>query len=910
MVCKDEQTTKLKKSLLLSWLYDNPSDILQKARAENSGIRLSEYIQDLDVLLHSTFKRRSQLPGQRTLHSERVIIRYVVYMHLFMMDKGKNKNLPRPPLTAYRNPDTPVEALVECRLGDYECRGPSAAVMDMLNDSESFFSSVDRSHIRDALISSTNEKSCPLHQQELLLPEPGSTAAIPPNAGSLPLQKERLLSEPASNGVTLEPEVNPASFQNDLLRADPASTATLLSNKISAPLQKECLRPELATNQPLPSSGNFASVRVASIDETRRIHHFLLLHAPVGFDIIMHHHPMEVYVAWGLHATRHCYVNRGPLGVWPPSIGDLSSAKLVFSDTRPVEKCANTVMVARPGSRIYDLSFPPATFRLPIKTLLEFVVRHGKADESRSTGWRLDLSNAGQAFEDMGPGDVFLRPKTLCGDQVFRSDPDGPLVRAILGRLVDGVCNAGKLMCREMSMPHSLNLKRYTEYALQLQEFLFGKSSFVESITLQLLNLTIGDHGEDHRDVLNDHRASYDATMVKVMNFVDSHHHLYSLKIVCGFRKRLGDYYSVQMSKIERLLLHARTMLAAVDANYSLLVSHHKGSYLPPVMPTWAYIDHLHFDDHSPWLRRTISKTISQDSITILTGIGRGIWLSPALTSIYNLAPLLGESGMIQLLMVMSWQNSFQHFWEVCQRMHLGGETNRQSYPIYEYYRIAREQFHHVDRVKGQEMFGGEMPRFGPIGFDFKEVFGTNERQRPSVVDEVVGAIVTFLDEVNTLVDGVDCATVMDMVARTSERIRFHARCEIGSFRLMLLLQGCVYLRVRLRPGRHLRQIFFPVKGSGSWNHIKDMKVEDSQVESVCLAMQAELSTPERFVSMDEVEVILCESKDGRLLRKYDLVIKGQSLFKLDDSGASWMKVYGDTEWVEVPLRHIGGSTY
>lgn len=261
---------------------------------------------------------------------------------------------------------------------------------------------------------------------------------------------------------------------------------------------------------------------------------------------------------------------------------------------------------------------------------------------------------------------------------------------------------------------------------------------------------------------------------------------------------------------------------------------------------------------------------------------------------------------MVQLLLVMSWQNSFQHFWEVCRRINLRRQdgAQQQGYPIYEYYRIARELFHQPGKDKGQEMFGGEIPRFGPIGFDFKDAFGTDDAQRQSVVDNVVGILLEFLDEINTVDEGVERGHVMAIVSAASDRIRHHARCELGSFRLMILLQGAVYLRVRVRTGRHLRQLFFPVKGSGSWSHIKDMGVDDSQVESVCLSMQNELSTPERFVWMDEVEVILCESKDGRLLKKYDLVIKGQSLFRLDDKGTPWLKLFGKRNWREVAVRH------
>jgi hypothetical protein len=55
---------------------------------------------------------------------------------------------------------------------------------------------------------------------------------------------------------------------------------------------------------------------------------------------------------------------------------------------------------------------------------------------------------------------------------------------------------------------------------------------------------------------------------------------------------------------------------------------------------------------------------------------------------------------------------------------------------------------------------------------------------------------------------------------------------------------------------------------------------------------------------MDEVEVILCESKDGRLLKKFDLIVKGQSLFKLDDEGLPWVKHYSQHNWVKVDILH------
>lgn len=55
---------------------------------------------------------------------------------------------------------------------------------------------------------------------------------------------------------------------------------------------------------------------------------------------------------------------------------------------------------------------------------------------------------------------------------------------------------------------------------------------------------------------------------------------------------------------------------------------------------------------------------------------------------------------------------------------------------------------------------------------------------------------------------------------------------------------------------------------------------------------------------LDEVETMLCESKEGRLLTKVDVFVKGQALFRLDDEGIPWIKEYGEYFWSRVKIRY------
>jgi hypothetical protein len=380
--------------------------------------------------------------------------------------------------------------------------------------------------------------------------------------------------------------------------------------------------------------------------------------------------------------------------------------------------------------------------------------------------------------------------------------------------IVDGICRAIKRMSRAMGKPHTLNMKRYTEYARKLQEFLYAQESFVENVTLQLLDLTAGHSGVEHEDTSNDIRASYDSTAAKVFNLIDSRG---SLKIVCSFRKKLGDFYSVKMSIINSLLVNIRTMLAGVNSSYYRLVSHHKGSHSPIRIPTWDDTEGLFLDHDSPWECRVIAGNIVQERLSVLTGIARGLWLSLALSAIDNIAEHYDERGMVQLLIIMSWQNSFSHFWEVCRRM----GTAEAQYPIFEYQKTAYGLFHVEGKDKGQEMIGGDNPRFGPIGFDFNEIFGTKDKSPEyELVDKVVDIVLELLDSVNREFSPEDAVvtreTVMELVEDASRRINSVAKCELGPFRLMILLQGCAHLGVRLQIGKHLREMHYKMK-SVTW---------------------------------------------------------------------------------------------
>ena len=127
MVCKDQRAILEKKAILLSWVEDDPASILLKARQENTALPLSEYVMDMHNTIASTFKRSLTKQGNLCIFRERILLRYVVYMQLQLMDKNLLSKSQKS-LVSYRNPNTPVEESVFLRLNDEEQRSPNIVV--------------------------------------------------------------------------------------------------------------------------------------------------------------------------------------------------------------------------------------------------------------------------------------------------------------------------------------------------------------------------------------------------------------------------------------------------------------------------------------------------------------------------------------------------------------------------------------------------------------------------------------------------------------------------------------------------------------------------------------------------------------------------------------------------------------
>jgi hypothetical protein len=848
IVCRDSATIHEKKDMLRSWLSD-PEKILQYARDANSGLPLSDYLDDLWKSLSQKFRKSSLEHRYRSLEREHVILRVVIHSNLIQMDAVKN--------TCSHS----KRALVGLRK------------LDSLVETE---------------IASNKKQKC----EETGLPE--NIIEILAAAPSF------LTTSPHVDFDVVGPDDN--------IAGDKMVGAFVHDNRMLEPVVDGCAIKDSTTGMkdasfdtPYDSLKRWLSLRVATPAEMRSVEARLKIEAP-DYDIHLKHAPVELYVAWGLDSLYHIFE------VLPQGscTGKILRPTLQVPDVGPLHTCKPHIAVARPGCSIYDESFPPLFFHIDLKKLVNFIFTHGTTDASRSipttldlppVGSRVDFGNAGQAME--ADVDEF-RPMTLCGTGIFDKCDNGILIRAMLGRILDSMAKAVKRILEAQGRLGVHNLRRYTEFAEHLKKLLFATSTTNEWVSLQLLNLSHHQGGVRHKDKYSDGRQGYDHTSCKCIHFIDALENLWSLKIIAGFRKRIGDYMSGSLSKIMSLKSRIQSHIYQIDSKYTALMGLYLGAHIPAVSPSWKDTSHFWLDDGMPFEKYDLGHGITQEYFLIVTGSQRSFWLSACLSGIYKLSPYLTERGMVQLAVMAAWQNSFHYYHEVCERLFVGLEEENSTfavnrdYPIFSYHDVCIRLF---GRKKGgTEIIGGPHPRYSPMGKDFEKLFGRDEDK----MDRFVDVLLRLMDAINErAAAGGDMAREWfgPVLKASNEAINEIAVCDLNEFRLQVFLQVCFHLRVRLNAGKHLRTLLYPVPKAASHDSVIEFGFKHDQVDDVCSMLRTELSTPDRDVEVDEIETSLCEGQVKRLLTKFDVFIKGQSLIWIDKHGVSWVKRYGEYVW-------------
>jgi hypothetical protein len=500
----------------------------------------------------------------------------------------------------------------------------------------------------------------------------------------------------------------------------------------------------------------------------------------------------------------------------------------------------------------------------------------------------------------------------------------------MIGKIVDAMCNCYEDISKNaLGRSSTMSRRRFEEFASKLRRFLRAKHCVTEWITLQLLNLSHGQGGELHMDVSNDPREGYNHTMCFCLHFTDNLGDLWSLKIITGYRKKIGDWMSLPYGKLIPLKLALLLHSTEIDDGYKdILLREYKGQYIPSVLPSWKDQKFMWLDDDMPYDIKVLKVGVNVFVFKMKTSPTLSYWLSPALTGAHRLSPYTCFRGMIQLAVVAACQNSFENYYVVTQEMlklsmslQLGPVQHK--YPLITYCETCALLFNHhggkTDEVdSGLDFVGGNYspPRYPPVSFDIRMLVGSGDDT--SKVDLLVDELIKLIDSVNTILDSLVLAvgrsTLEPLLNATSNRVlEILPGLEMVPFRLLLFLEFCAHLNVGLTTGtKKIRDLLYPVSGTASHRLIlkhvlADKRFKDRDpcklVDDACSFLKSELSSADRQAFMDEIEPMLCEAMPSDEYRwgGNDTFIKGQSLFRINEHGVPFVRSYGkESEWMPI----------
>jgi hypothetical protein len=406
------------------------------------------------------------------------------------------------------------------------------------------------------------------------------------------------------------------------------------------------------------------------------------------------------------------------------------------------------------------------------------------------------------------------------------------------------------------------------------------------------------------------------------IHFIDGVGDLWSLKIITGYRRKIGDYMSVPSAKLLRLKSALVLHMKEINKGYSdIVLRQYTGRYNTFMPPTWQKPSLMWLDDHMPYDVKVLKGGVKKIFVfKMKTSPSLSYWLSPALTGAYLLSRFTSLRGMVQLAVLAACQNSFDHYYVVTKEMSedisRGLHPRDDTYPLLTYCATCARLFDMAD--SGLELVGGDYspPRYPPVTFNIQEVFVGSE-DGGTKIDLLVDELMLLIESVNTILDNPElelCRSTLEPIlnATTSRILGIHPDCQLGPFRLLIFLEFCAHLNMGLTmPNQKIRNLLYPVSGTASYSLICDhgagpKEDTDGVVDEICGMMQSEMSTPSRPVFMDEIEPMLCEaavaSSSDNGWGGNDTFIKGQSLFRIDEHGAPLVKSYNDRlKWTPVP---------
>eukprot|EP00980_Cylindrotheca_fusiformis_P014909 scaffold4064_cov145-Cylindrotheca_fusiformis.AAC.2 len=688
-----------------------------------------------------------------------------------------------------------------------------------------------------------------------------------------------------------------------------------------------------------------------ALDRLSLCHHEEL-HALIESELIIQHPtkvyhlslaPVEVYSAGSLSTLSHQRIVK--------RVSDGGKARNDYSEadcheyigSRVIEyiDAQNVIHVARPHSSIFT-GLGSILGDLDVGLLVKTIVENGqpsKEDGRSPDSIRWHLAAAGQGYNagsTRPTSNVGFNCKLLraASDKEEEGHRDGIL--KMVGRIASFVWECLQAMQDRAGQPRLGTNRHRNEFSAVLRKLLKIKHPMnmgFESITMAIMEIFPNiPRNEEHIDKFNCRLATSERTGGFDIVLIDSRtNRLYLLQFLFNFRIQITNYIMPYYSAVNNLTRNIKSLVHRIQQQYNqLYAGQQMMSDLPtPLDRTGFFLDDsLAFEVVQLQTNDELKEThpVPIDVVQIPIGFSRTMSLSSAISSLNKSFHFLAYDQVVELCFVCSLLNTPLRFHLIMESLlkkaQMGG-WEFQVHPFYDWLEMTISIF--------RSWQGGPFHRYSPFGVgDIAELFVPSEDGRARL-SKIVKTLLDFLCWVDGLsgknaIADLPIHFLKQKMLEVCAAVRsIHPAMEFNLFRLGIFLTHANGCRLT-KSGPHLRNIFFPITGMASYNHLKDATgdvmphresimlagrgndsligreedhenpfvmegINEQNFDDAMTAVSEEFG--ERTFFRDTWEVAICESKHSRELGLVDSFVRGVPLYDINERGEIVVKSYG-----------------
>ena len=329
-----------------------------------------------------------------------------------------------------------------------------------------------------------------------------------------------------------------------------------------------------------------------------------------------------------------------------------------------------------------------------------------------------------------------------------------------------------------------------------------------------------------------------------------------------------------------------------------------------------------------------IGNPMTIDLLVVPIGVSRVLSLSMVIDSIYKLNNVLCQDQIVELCFVCTFQNS-QLLMDAClvdMAENKAQVYEKNSHPFYGWYETTHRLF---DAYQG-----GNFPRFSCGSNGFIDIFQgkTTNEVTSTRLTNVVQVLYEWIRYINgnhgkVFAHEIPYFEVLNKMKAIVKKVKdvSDTSLEFSMFRLSVFTTLICGLGI-VDCGPHLHQFILICENTAAFDHLTNPEMcgIDDDCATACIMNSSSIGNPpsarmiddldfdstmnvlsseigHRIYRRSSIEILLCESRPGRVLQLKDVFKRDQSIFCINDSGIPEMKPYGyHGPWI--PIRCINNK--